>query len=739
MEVSSAVSFIDAGEIEGYAGKESRMEERNLDTIKEYLRRKDAQERIQQSIEHARAEATVTIGRMAQLFHMKESRIRDLEVKELLSPWRTKDVTGQRQFPSSELEKLAIIKELLDEGRFAPGELPKNIAEIWAAVVGTNKQKMPAAIPGVGQREFVREADNMPIDRRVNHAYYQELFWRYYASHTLYLALAMVCEETRFTRAALILPLHTPNAYMKVHETQDLLTIGESLVGWLGQSRSFYTLLSTNPSFQYPDTFNVMPLRVIEEGSFREDKPLDNTLLVIPRLEVDESRLTLSQPTVEVIRRLLAPLYTDVPDWNFYLGRGMRDIVDPFLDVTTNPTTQDTILRTLANLVVGLGGADQHRWKFCCILMPKHTYLPFQRRSLAVQAKSRYAPSIYKIGTTAVSPTDSVISISLRAYQGGRVIYHHRVTPEDKVIAYREQEEPGSAIAIPIGGEDDIPMGVLYVAAAGPDGFNDRDQQVLRIVARMIQELLMIYRTRQQVSQKFLSLLRAPGTVDPTFNVFASETDFICDVESLLQDIQDMESLEPFAKDDTRQYATKDAISFIAVDIDGQTSLTDKYGDRVARNLSRAVGLRIQIQLQALFTNTSDCKLYHVYADRYYLLLNKISLEEARAKARLLKQALDDSYQIDAVRFSVEQPTPAENLLESPPVTVRLGVGSYTYAKLQEVLGRYSTISALSSTTALIIVALDQMLKAGQDHGGNNIVSWNYREWGWIPWPPSSL
>src|SRR5712692_4998816 len=143
MEVSSAVSFIDAGEIEGYAGKESRMEERNLDTIKEYLRRKDAQERIQQSIEHARAEATVTIGRMAQLFHMKESRIRDLEVKELLSPWRTKDVTGQRQFPSSELEKLAIIKELLDEGRFAPGEIPKNVADIWASVVGTNKQKMP--------------------------------------------------------------------------------------------------------------------------------------------------------------------------------------------------------------------------------------------------------------------------------------------------------------------------------------------------------------------------------------------------------------------------------------------------------------------------------------------------------------------------------------------------------------------------------------------------------------------
>jgi GGDEF domain-containing protein len=713
------------------------MEEQNLETIKEYLRRKDAQERIQQSIEHARAEATVTIGRMAQLFHMKESRIRDLEDRRLLSPWRSKDTTGQRQYSPSELEKLAVIKELLDQGRYSIGAIPENIADIWASVVETNAQKMQAALPGLGQREFVREADIMPIDRRVNHAYYQELFWRYYASHILYLALAMIYEETRFTRAALILPLRTPNAYMKVHETQDLLAIGESLVGWLGQSRSFYTLLSTNPSFQYPDTFRVMPLKVIEEGIVKEDKPLDNTLLVIPRLEVEESRLTLSQPTIEVIRRLLEPLYTEVPDWNFYLGTGMRDIVDPFLDATTNPTTQDTILTNLANTVVRLGGAEQRRWKFCCILTPDHTYLPFQKRSLVVRAKSRYAPSIYKIGTTAVSPTDSVISISLRAYQGGRVIYHHRVTPEDKAIANREQEEPGSVIAIPIGGEDDIPIGVLYVAAAGPDGFNDRDQHVLRIVARMAQELLMTYRARRQASQKFLSLLRTPGIVDPTFGVFASETDFIYDVESLLQDIQGMESLKPLAKDDERQYTTKDAISFIAVDIDGQTDLTDKYGDRVARNLSRSVGQRIQRQVAALFTNPTDCKLYHAYADRYYLLLNKISLEEARAKARLLKHALDDSYQVDAVRFTLEQPTPAENLLESPKVTVRVGVGSYIYAKLQEVLGRYSAATALSSTTTLIIESLDSMLKTGQDRGGSNIMSWDYREWGWTFQLPS--
>ena len=149
--------------------------------------------------------------------------------------------------PSKQLAQS--VKELLDQGRYPIADIPENIADIWASVVGTNAQKMPAALPGPGQREFVREADIMPIDQRVNHAYYKELFWRYYASHALYLALAMICEETRFTRAALILPLHTSNAYMKVHETQDLLTIGESLVGWLGQSRSFYTPFLRTPHF----------------------------------------------------------------------------------------------------------------------------------------------------------------------------------------------------------------------------------------------------------------------------------------------------------------------------------------------------------------------------------------------------------------------------------------------------------------------------------------------------------
>src|SRR5260221_6152419 len=118
----------------------------------------------------------------------------------------------------------------------------------------------------------------------------------------------------------------------------------------------------------------------------------------------------------------------------------------------------------------------------------------------------------------------------------------------------------------------------------------------------MLPDLFMTVQARLENSQKFLPLLRNPAIVDPTFGVFASETDFIYDVESLLQDVQTMAGLEPFDKDDEQQYTTEYAVSFISIDIDRQTDLTHKYGDRVARNLSRSVWQRIQRQVGAPLT-----------------------------------------------------------------------------------------------------------------------------------------
>ena len=102
------------------------MEDRNQE-IKKYLQREDVQARILQNIQRGRSEATVTISNAAHLFGFTENQLRDWDEKGLLKPQRplqelTQDSKGtkRRQYAAAELDKLAIIRELMDKG-FSPG------------------------------------------------------------------------------------------------------------------------------------------------------------------------------------------------------------------------------------------------------------------------------------------------------------------------------------------------------------------------------------------------------------------------------------------------------------------------------------------------------------------------------------------------------------------------------------------------------------------------------------------
>jgi hypothetical protein len=107
------------------------MDNRTLQGIREHLQSKEAQMRILKNIERGRSEATVTIGRAASLFDFTENQLRDWEVKNRLTP--NKSAGGQRLYPLTELDKLAIIRELLD-AKFSPGDIPENIDTIWHAI-----------------------------------------------------------------------------------------------------------------------------------------------------------------------------------------------------------------------------------------------------------------------------------------------------------------------------------------------------------------------------------------------------------------------------------------------------------------------------------------------------------------------------------------------------------------------------------------------------------------------------
>ncbi len=695
--------------------------------IKAFLQKKDVQERIQQSMLNARSNASVTISRAAELFGFSESQLREWEKKGLVTTKRearSQEGKGHRQYSPNELDKLAIIKELLEEGDYAPGAIPPNVDEIWQQVVQAQQNHIPERRDEYS--ELVSSAANklLPIDKRVEQAE-KEVFWRYFTSQALRLSLMLICEDIPDTIAGIVLPLQKRAASTIVREPQDLLKIGDALIGWLGLNRSFYTFLDAAPSFEAPSDFRIEQLVGMQEGLPKKRAPQDETLIVVQR---KAKALNLSFLSVETIRRLLAPIYQHMESWRPAFDYGMRDWLYQATDFTNSAnTSDDVVLNDMMDMVIHLGDKtedNRDRWRFACLLLPDDPSLPLQQRKLIVRSQSQQSP--YKIGThiSSVSP-----GLSLRAYQSGNVIYQPNMSEQDSIIAYREQEKfTRSAIAIPIAGEDGLSIAVLYIASGEVDAFPEEDLRVLRIICQMVEELLLAYNVRQPTPGELTELINAPDIVDTSFKKFYSENDFIRDLEALLLDVQ---------RKDLNDYTSEEEVSFIAIDIDNHSAIATKYGDRIARNLSREVGSRLYGHLTTIFANPIHRRLYHINADKYYLLLEGMHVEEARNKAEQIRVALKGEYPIDAQRVSVGRPTLPEGMLELPDVTVRLGIPAYTYRKLKEILSRYSPEIALSEVRTLITIALDEVLKLGQREGGDIIISWDHKRWWYSKWTPS--
>ena len=691
--------------------------------IKNYLQNEDVKERVQHNMQRGHEEATVTIGRAARLFSFTENKLRDWENLGLLKPLRSKDITGQRQYPPEELDKLAIIKELIEGGGFTPGEIPSDIDKIWSSILNEQHEKI-LKLNG-------EETEHLHLDQRIDSAY-EALFWRYYGSHVLRLSLMLICEDIPDTIAGLVLPLQEDINSVSIRHPGDLPKAGLSLISWLGLNRSFCTFLDSAPSFEYPTDFRVVPLQAIEENT-----PKDNTIIIVQR---KAKPLGLTIPVVDVIRRLLAPLY-EVKDLRPYFGQGMRDLLYLAPDLNNSANLTDDTLNGFADMMVRLGGQTndgQQKWRFCCIMLPEDPKLPLQQRSLIVRAQSRNSP--HKVGVTTISPGKYVQSLSLRAFQSGRIIYRREITSAQSTIALRELEGPiHSAIAVPVGGEEGQPVAVLYVVSDEVAAFSTDDQRVLRMMGRIVEELLMTYHAHHHITQNLSKLIITPGVVDPLFKDFFSENEFVEDVEAFLTTIKaQMDEKEKLIrKNDSSvvdresqpgtQQAIEEVISFISIDVDNQSYLADIYGNEISRNLSRTIGLRVTEMVQALITKHTDCKLYHIYADRFYLLLKGIPLEQARAKAEAMRQALEG-------RITIEQPTPPSRPNVLQDVTIRLGVLSYTYKKLEENLVSGNPVDIVAEVRAKIARGLDVALNMGKDEGGNVVISWDRETGGFGRW-----
>lgn len=714
------------------------MEERTLERIKLFLRREEVQEQIQQRILYTRSLITVPIGGAVSLLGFSENQLRKWEEKGLLSPQRE---GKHRHYSISDLDKLAIIRELID-AKFSPGSIPSDIDRIWAEFAPTDqpgvleRYKFPPAIDPT-------EVENQHINQRIEHAR-QELFWRYYASHALRLSLHLIRENipsTERSALGLVLPFQVdPLAFKAVTQVDQLTAVKESLVGWLASSGSFHTLFTPAPSFEHPGQYRLYQLRALKDGAYIEDSAADRTLLVVNwRL----SKLELEITTAKVIRRLLAPLYMYAQNVRACFSQGWRDSLDPATNL--NNDYSDHILNDLADMAVHLGViAGRQNWRFCCILVPDDNALPLQRRSLVVRAQSVDAP--HKVGTTLISPNDPTISLSLRAFQSGQVVYRPEVYEADVTIALSELEKAASAIAIPVDGENDTPSAVLYMVADESHAFSEDDQRILRLVGKMVWELLATYHVRQQAVMRITNVITHPEVTSTFFQSkgILSENDFNRDLEVLLRGVLErMQNIFSRGREEisTRmEPASSDVTSLIAIDIDQQAPLANRYGDQFIQNLSKIVGSTLQMQLVRILTNQVAYQLYHACSGRFYLLLDDMPLDEACKHGERIRRRLNDEYEVSILRpISEKGINSDQDNMKLEPISVHVAVLNYTYRKLEGLLQRYSPDTAVGNVRALIDRDIDTALNKGRLEGGNVVMSWDPSpgKRGYIRWPAS--
>jgi GGDEF domain-containing protein len=705
------------------------MDVRSKQSIQQHLQKEDVQERILQNIHKGRDEATVTISRAADLFGITENKLRDWEEYGFLNPLRPGGPKGRRLYTPSELDKLAIIRELINSG-YSASDIPADIDKVWYNI----RSRREPVVPTNGHETLAQSQTyhflEQPINLRIAHAR-TELFWRYYATHALRLALMLICEDIPHITSGLLLPLTPGIDTSTILRVDDIATLGESLVGWLSQSGSSHTLLTSQPSFQYSSDFRVEPLQIMKAGMPQEDPNKDNTLIIVQR---EASPLTLSKDVVTTVRGLLQPLYTNRERSRACLGPGMRDVLDSATDLDSSTNYEDVILNGLSDMVIQLGkmtAEGQPRWRFCWILLPRDSSQFLHLSNLVIRGQNQNP--FFKSKSSIVSSDKHANNPYLKALQSRHILYQPDIPPDDIPTAFRDLDRPiRSAIALPIAGEDGLSIGVLYVASHVVDAFTMDDQRILRFISRMIEELLKTYRIRQHVTQKLTDMVKNPGLVDTFFEGFASENDFNHDIETLLSTIQ--KQITTGQREDN---FTEKAISFIALDIDKQSSLANKYGDRLVRNLTREVGLRLQEQIRTFFKEYPDCQLYHIYADRFFIVLKNTSLEQTREHAERLRMGAFGTYKLDALRIFSDQHTRPESMVELDNISVCLSVTSYPYPKLEEILHEYTLDYAVTQVRSIITSALDVALVKGKIEGGNVVISWDYDIRNFVRWSPT--
>jgi DNA-binding transcriptional MerR regulator len=638
----------------------------------------------------------ISIGQVEKIIGTDAPTLRRWDKTGLITLNRTTP-GEQRLYGIQEIARLLIIKALLDEYPLDhvtaflqqdPQVIEKLINEMLLS-----KQHYKYSGNMLAQADWAEEA----------------FFWRTFVSRTLYLSMRLLFEETAISDNGiwLLLPLQLTTE-VHVKHTDELADLGEILLGWYSNENPFFTCITTKPIIELPKRYKVFYL----SSAFKNDNyPVAIHLLVDGRSSKKLEKI--DEYALRGTGRLLKLLHDTQAQWRPYLQEGNDFTIYNAPEFKKTSLGMHT-LNKMADRIVELGGSNkqqQPHWYFCCILLPREEdpNPPLKRRHLVIQGQSAESP--HEINKTKLSPSDT--SLSMRAYHSNQIIYRADIADDEPDIASHEQEKNiKSAIAIPIEGRSGQPLGVLYIASRELDAFSKRDDLLLlRITERIIAEQLIAYQMRSMLVDNLSEVIARPQMIDRYFDKFRLHNEFTNNLEEVLAQIRRKQETatisQPF------HHLTLISVG-LTVDSSGD-SPADRATDRAAKGLFRDVGKRIAGWMNKFSSSSIDIQMYCMYAENYYLLLKNVSEEDAARysydlQSLLLKYTHSNTH---LHSFSTDD--------KAPSIYIHLGVISYTYAMLQDLLAEKPSVASMRVKISHV---LEDALDFGKSTKENNIVIW---------------
>ena len=679
--------------------------QQNAPKMLEQVRLSSTQRRLQEQLQTAADLFVLSIGQAAELLNVTIVQLRYWEQQGFISSVRTSDAEnpgtrGQRRYTLATFKRLLVMKELLDTGYSLT-----DIAALQQASGSPLEELLDVSNQaGQGETASIRE--------RVEQAEHAWL-WRIFLPCILSLSANLIFETTLDRGAGLFIPV-SAEPKRPINKPEDLVNLGETLVGWKGQDHPFCTFLYKQGALpDYPGQYEVISLdSLIPNGVVTNIHLLvASQLAPLVKKKANPSALKTAQRWLQIVQR-------HAPHWSGAIHQGGDYTVYHAPNLNNPSPLGDLLFNRLAEMVVELGGTrtkpesqeQEPRWRFSCILLPDTRLSPYHP-PLVIQGQSQHSP--YQINDRVGA--DQMNSLSQRAFQSGQIVYWRTLAEQEAFVVLKRGETEvlmkrdmegtnGSAIALPIAGADDRSVAVLYVLSLEESDFSSDDWQLLLVMGRIIQELALTYQARHLAVEKLSQVADASNSLDEFYrsNGFVLEHELYRAIEKELA-----------------ESGTRRPLALIAIDIDRYNAVAEQFGHWAERNLVEAVAQHILSRLRLTSKTPIDCTRSRINADRFFIVLPGMTLEDAKTLGRALHADLSGDYQVNAVS--------AGQLGKAVPlgkITVRLAVAGYTSEKLRDLLNRESQ-PKVENLRARTMKDLAIGLEQGKEQGGDRVLAWN--------------